>query len=126
MSIDSNSDCENSEDATGLSRWRFTIAATSNCKRLARCHGLAPWRFTCLLTWRQGYSAISCERETSTGQARGILGPPSRPYVAGTVNLQRDKPVASSEFSHSLGRARFPALQTLFFLEARKPAAHPV
>jgi len=30
--IDSNSDCENSEDATGLSRWRFTMAATKICK----------------------------------------------------------------------------------------------
>ncbi len=92
---------------TGLSRWRFTIAATKICKRLARCHGLAPWRLTCLLAWPQGYSAISCERETSRGKPRGILGPPSRPYVAGNVNLQRDKPVASSESSHSLGRARF-------------------
>jgi len=43
--------------------------------KLRGCHGLAPWRFTSLPAWWQGYSAISCERETSTGQARGILGP---------------------------------------------------
>ena len=101
--IDANSDYESCEDATGLSRWRFTIAATTNCKRLARCHRLAPWRFTCLLAWPQGYSAISRERETSTGQARGILG----------------------VFTQSRACEVFPLFK-LSLLKARKPDAHLV
>ena len=71
------------------------MAATTNWKRLAKCHWLAPWRFTWLLAWLRGIRLLatsvklprdepvaslpldsafcSTERETSTGQARGIL-----------------------------------------------------
>ena len=37
-------------DATGLPRWRFTVAATQPELLAQRCHGLAPWRFTVVAT----------------------------------------------------------------------------
>ena len=46
----------------------------------------------------------SIDRESPRGKPVASLGQQLGGCVAATVNLQRDKPVASSEFSHSLFR----------------------
>ena len=110
-------------DATGLSRWRFTTAATRFAKRLARCHGLAPWRFTSLLAWRHGDSPVNSVNPH--GASPWHPWPSGRPFVAGTVNVQRDKLVASSELSHRLDSGGSRLSNFLFLVEAREPGAHP-
>src|SRR5271168_3641996 len=78
------------------------------------CHGLVPWIVTLVATTEdispllnatglsRGLSRSflgrrsSNERETSTGQARGILPRPAFCVVETSVRPPRDKPVASS------------------------------
>ena len=108
-------------DATGLSRWRFTVAATqpellgpkmpracpveihaccytsSSCWA-QRCRGLVPWRITLAAT-----------------QARGIFGPNNSGLCSSKRDSPRDKPVASSEFSRSLCSWWIPPTAVLGF-----------
>ena len=57
----------------------------TNPTKIFRCHGLVPWRLT--------LAAISCERETSTAQGRGIL-------------LDRLRERCSDQRENSTGQAR--------------------
>jgi len=53
------------QDATGLSRGVFTIAATQSKHKRSRCHGLVPWSL-------HDRSYLAGKPEASTAQGRGI------------------------------------------------------
>lgn len=50
--------CENSEDATGLSRWTFTMPVTTIACDARDATGLSRWRFTLAASSWHSYSAV--------------------------------------------------------------------
>ena len=91
-------------DATGLprggSRWLLHKAEFWD----QGCHRLAPWRFTLAANRRIAVPTKLAAIVNLHGPSPWHLARRNAIVVANIVNLQRDKPVASSEFSQGFLR----------------------